>query len=190
MTFFNKILFKLGFREYSLHESSLGRIYQHSQNSTIGTLTAFRGENTLATNRNRNKGLENAIRSSGFGFVKVTGHYVESPGTPEQRKVVEESFLVISAADDNGKLKGFLKKYGREYEQDSVLYKVPGKKAVLIGTKSGVWPGLGVEFEIGDFKPNKIADIYSKMKGGRTYVFEGVEAPDNLFTIAYKTRDK
>lgn len=186
MTFFNTICYKLGFRQYALHESSLGRIYQHSQKNTIGTITAFRAGNTLAVNRNKNKPLENAIRSNGFGFVNVTGHYIESPGTPEQRKVVEESFLVISSPNDNGKLKGFLKKWGAICEQDSVLYKVPNEKAVLIGTKAGVWPGLGVEEVIGDFKPNKIADLYSKLKGGRTYVFEGVTESPNIFTLAYK----
>lgn len=196
MTFIKTIQNLLGFKAKTLHESSIGRIYQHSQESTIGIVTAYRGDNSPEVNASLNNKLQGAIRANGFGFIKLTGHYTENQGTSEARKVVEQSFLVISNKNDNGKLKGFLRKVGFEFDQDAVIYKEPGKKAIIIGTTNGVTakgeprqPGLGNEFVIGDLKPNKIGDMYSKMKGNKgTFIFEGFVVPDGFITTLYKSK--
>lgn len=193
MTLLNQFKSLLGFKERDLHESSLGRIYQHSQNRTIGIITAFRGNLTLSANNNANRALEGAIRSNGFGFVKLEGHWTENQGSSDQRKVIERSFLVISEKEDNGKLKGFLKKAGYMYDQDAVVYKEAESQAIIIGTTSGStsdgrsrWPGLGTEVTIGNFKPNKISDIYSKMRGqNSTFIFESAAIPEG-FWVGYK----
>jgi len=181
-----------GFKEQYLHETSIGRIYQHSQEKTIGMMTAFRSEFELKENIRRNQQLKFSIQTNGFGFINLTGHYVEN-GKP----VVEQSFLIISSPDDNGKLKGFLKASGHKWNQDSVLYKEFGEKAMLIGTSAGNdtngnprWPGLGTEVTVGDWKANKIGQFYSQLKGrgNRTFVFESADYEPNLFTKAYRGR--
>ena len=81
--------------------------------------------------------------------------------------------------DDVGSLKGFLKDVGSKYNQDSVLYKqYDNKNAYLIGTSGEdeegnriSYPGIGKEVSVGRFKPMRIGEFYSKMKG-RTFVFE------------------
>jgi hypothetical protein len=152
-------------------------------------ITAFRGgKEDIVINRKRNIQLENDIRQSGFGFIKVKGYSIENIGTSDAIKVEEESFLVISSPDDDGKLKGFLRKAGQKYNQDSVLYKEPGKLAILIGTNTNpkADPGLNKEIIAGKWKPNTIGQFYTRMKGHRTFTFESVVEPDGVFALWYK----
>ena len=177
------------FKEQLLHESSLSRIYQHSKESNIGIITAYRGDYSISQNESRNSNLMSDIRSAGMGYVSVTGHYIENKGSPEEKKVVEKSFIVISSANDSGKLKNFLKRTGAKYNQDSVLYKdSANEQAVLIGTAAGRWPGLDTEVEVGTWHANKIDSYYTQMKGHRSFTFESVESPEGLMSRAY--RDK
>ena len=172
-----------------LEEGSLSRIYRHTIDRNIGMLTAFRGRYSRADNRKRNSQLESDIRSAGFGFFRIDGHYVEGFGSDRERDVREEVFLVIGdKGNDNGRLKGFLRKAGAKYNQDSVFYKPFEGKAVLIGTQAKdedgnavEFPGLGVEFAVGEFKPMKMGQFYSKMKG-RAFVFEHYEVADSLMS--------
>lgn len=177
------------FRDKMLHESSLSRIYQHSKESNMGMITAYRGQYSKQQNEKRNSSLISDIRSAGFGYIPVKGFYIENPGTPEEDKVTENSFVVISSANDSGRLKGFLKRMGVKYDQDSVLYKdAANEQAVLIGTASGRWPGIDTEVQVGTWHANQIGDYYTKMKGHRNFRFESVEPPEGLMTKAY--RDK
>jgi len=175
-----------GFKDKMLHESSLSRIYQHSQESNMGMITAYRGQYPVEQNEKRNSQLVSDIRSAGFGYVSVTGFYVENPGTPEERKVREKSFLVISSANDSGRLKHFLMRSGVKYDQDSVLYKDASRDdAILIGTASGRWPGLNTEVSVGKWSANKVGSYYTQMKGHRTFTFESVEEPQGLMSKGF-----
>lgn len=178
-----------GFKQKQLHESSLSRIHQHSLESNMGMITAYRGQYSVQQNEKRNSDLMSDIRSAGFGYVPVTGYYIENPGTPEEQKVIERSFLVISSANDGGRLKFFLEKSGKKFDQDSVLYKdASNDDAVLIGTASGRWPGLNVEVKVGKWKPNSIGAYYTKMKGHRTFTFESVEPPESLMSRGFREK--
>ena len=155
----------------------------------MGMITAYRGQYSIQQNQKRNSQLMSDIRSAGFGYVPVTGYYVENPGTPEEQKVVENSFLVISSANDAGRLKFFLHKSGVKYDQDSVLYKDASEsEAILIGTAPGRWPGLNVEVKIGKWKPNSIGAYYTKMKGHRTFTFESVQVPEGLMSRGFREK--
>lgn len=177
------------FKQQQLHEASLSRIWQHSHESNMGIITAYRGEFDVSQNEKRNKELVSSIRSSGFGFIPVTGFYVENPGQEDEKKVKENSFVVISSPNDSGKLRSFLIKMGIKFNQDSVFYKDASKeKAVLIGTAQGRWPGLNNQVEVGKFVPQKIGAYYTKMRGHRTFVFESVELPETLMTRAYREK--
>lgn len=179
------------FKDKMLHESSLSRIYQHSQESNIGMITAYRGDYSIKQNEERNSNLISDIRSAGFGYVAVTGHYIENKGTDKEQKVVEKSFIVISSANDSNKLKNFLQRTGIKYNQDSVLYKAASsEQAVLIGTASGRWPGLNTEVPVGTWHANKIDSYYTQMKGHRSFTFESVESPEGLMSRAYREKLK
>jgi hypothetical protein len=169
---------------HQLDEASLVRLYQHTLDRNIGIVTAFRGRYTKSENLSRNSNLQADIRAAGFGFYRMEGHYIEGFGSELSKDVKEQSFLVIGdKGNDNGKLKGLLKKLGNKYNQDSILYKsFDNKNAMLIGTQAEdedgnevEFPGFGKEISVGEFKPMKVSQFYSKMKG-KPFVFESYGA--------------
>jgi hypothetical protein len=171
---------------------SLSRIHQHVQGRNVGMITANRGENTEQENKQRNKELEHHIRKAGYGFVKVKGRYIENHGTEHARAVDEHSYLVIGKkGNDNGHLKGFLKKHGEKYGQDSVLHKAHDEEhANLHGTREGGFPGKGKTHNMGTFHPNKAGEYHTKMKGKRSFTFEEVESVQFVTTPTFFSREE
>ena len=171
-------------RTYMLNEASLIRLYQHTVERNIGIITAYRGRYPTSENKRRNSVLQADIRAAGFGFYRVEGHYIEGYGSDVSKDVKEQCFLVIGdKGNDDGKLKGLMKKWGAKYNQDSIFYKSFDEKAVLIGTQSKdedgnpvEFPGLGKEVSVGVYKPMKMGQFYSKMKG-KPFVFESYGIP-------------
>lgn len=159
-----------------LDEAGLSRILSHIEKRNIGFVTAFRGGCAvpvpIAQNRARNRELQKDIRQAGFGFLRVQGSWTENEGTPEECQVNEESLLVIgSDGDDNGNLKGFLKKAGAKYQQDAVIFKpwnTTTASLIFMSNPSKLEP-------IGTFSmnPQNIGKMYSKFKG-HEFVFHSI----------------
>ena len=174
--------------KHELNEASISRLWKHTQERNIGIVTAFRGRYTKQENLKRNAQLRNDIRAAGYGFYTIEGHYIEGYGSEASKDVKEQSFLVIGdKGDDSGRLKGFLKKAGAKYNQDSIFYKKFDDTAVLIGTKSKdedgnavTFPGKNTEFTVGKFQPMKMGQFYSKMRG-KPFVFESYEEAQGFF---------
>lgn len=174
---------------YDLNEASLGRIYQHVVSNpkmkNWGVVTASRGELSAAENKQRNKELEADLRKMGYGFVHVDGMWQEcrKPDTeykdcPDDMKVPtkEKSIFVPNISQEH------IQSLGKKYQQDSVLYadaetRAKGE-ATFIDSKSGE------AFNIGQFSAGKIAQGYSKIKGGKVFTFEPkkVEEPKKADT--------
>ena len=162
---------------YDLNEASLGRIYQHVVSNpkmkNWGVVTASRGELTPAENKQRNKELENDLRKLGYGFVHVDGMWQEcrKPDTeykdcPDDMKVpTEEKSLFIPNISQQ-----HIQALGKKYQQDSVLFADEETKAK--GEASFIDSKSGEAFNIGKFAPGKIAQGYSKLKGGQVFTFE------------------
>jgi hypothetical protein len=162
---------------YDLNEASLGRIYQHVVSNpkmkNWGVATASRGELSAAENKQRNKELEADLRKMGYGFVHVDGMWQEcrKPNTeykdcPDDMKVPtqEKSLFIPNISQEH------IQALGKKYQQDSVLFaddetRAKGE-ATFIDSKSGE------AFNIGKFSPGKIAQGYSKIKGGNVFTFE------------------
>ena len=169
----------LRYKEYTklLNESgasrSLSRVWQHTQGmSNVGMITAFRGEYSEKQNKLRNKKLANEIKTNKFGYIHVIGNFIEDYGTDDARKVEEASFFITSNPNDGERLKNFLIKMGKKFNQDSIFYKPhDSKDSFLIGTSSGKFPGMGKEIKIGSFHPSKMGEFYTKMKGHKDKVF-------------------
>lgn len=157
-----------------LNESSLSRVYDHTKNSTIGIITAHRASNKPRDNEIANSNLHNDIRKAGFGLIHITGKYIENKGEENENPVTEKSFLVIGNDNDSGNLKGFLKKHGEKYGQDSVLYKPhDSENATLIGTRDSDDLKKGEERDIGKWHPNRLGHYQSEIKKNKSFVFEG-----------------
>lgn len=167
---------------YDINEASLGRIYQHVVSNpkmkNWGVVTASRGELTPAENKQRNKELEADLRKLGYGFVHVDGMWQEcrKPDTeykdcPEDMKVpTEEKSLFIPNISQQ-----HIQALGKKYQQDSVLF--ADEKAKANGEATFIDSKSGEAFNIGKFSPGKIAQGYSKMKGGRVFTFEPQAEP-------------
>lgn len=160
-----------------LDESSLGRVLQHIQGKknvkNWGMLTAYRYINTPNQNKKLNKQLEAEIRAKGYGFFKVEGHWVECQDgnlsyndCPKNllKDAIEESLFVpnISAKE--------IHKLGKKYGQDAVIFGGEQTK----GNATLIFKDGKVE-NIGKFSPDKIQQAYSKLKGGKTFVFQPEE---------------
>jgi hypothetical protein len=160
-----------------LDEASLGRVLQHIQGKknvkNWGMLTAYRYANTPNQNKKLNKQLEAELRKMGHGFFKVEGHWVECQDgnlsyddCPKNllKDAVEESLFVpnISAKE--------IHKLGKKYGQDAVIFGGEQTK----GNATLIFKDGKVE-NIGKFSPNKIQQAYSKLKGGKTFVFNPEE---------------
>jgi hypothetical protein len=167
---------------YDLDESSIGRIHQHVVSNpkvkNWGVVTASRGELTSAENKQRNKELENDLRKMGYGYVHVDGMWQEcrKPDTeykdcPDDMKVptAEKSLFIPNISQEH------IQSLGKKYQQDSVLFadeKTKAKgEATFIDSKSGE------AFNIGKFSPGKVAQGYSKLKGGQVFTFEPKDEP-------------
>jgi hypothetical protein len=166
--------------ENLLTESSLARIHKHTQGRNIGMITAHRGEYTSDENHARNKSLESDIRHHGFGFVHVHGHYPEKTESGETRHVKEHSYLVIGKeGHDSGALKGFLKKHGSKYDQDSVLHKAHNEPHAKLISTSDRDPDFKkhAETNVGTWHPNRVGDYHSSLykHPKKTFAFESLE---------------
>lgn len=167
---------------YDINEASLGRIYQHVVSNpkmkNWGVVTASRGELTPAENKQRNKELENDLRKLGYGYVHVDGMWQEcrKPDTeykdcPDDMKVPteEKSLFIPNISQEH------IQALGKKYQQDSVLF--ADEKTKASGEASFIDSKSGESFNIGKFSPGKIAQGYSKMKGGKVFTFEPQAEP-------------
>jgi hypothetical protein len=124
----------------------------------VGLITAHRPELTAADNRGRMAELRAEIGGR-FGLLQVLGRYVPQGGAP----VEERAFLLRGKANDSGNLKGFLRKAGRKFGQEAVIWKGDGQDAVLFALKE--WPALGLRVgdkkNLGPFRTNQIAQYHA-----------------------------
>ena len=166
-----------------LEESSLSRLWQHNGEHDCGAMTAFRtaadcgeGEKyTNADNKKRNKSLLAKIKSKGYGATTLKGKY------PEGGKEAKEISYFIVDLEDGGNLEKNLKKLGKEFEQDSILYVPKGAiqntaKAYLIGTNScsNNWLGLGKKEVFNKGKMAYSSPVYTSYVNGRPFIFEEI----------------
>ena len=164
------------YREY-ISEASLGRIVQHSRNKKIpfGIMTAFRGENPEKTNIQLNKKLASLVRAEGYGFFFVDGTFIENEGTPQEKRVKEDSIFIVGPEGDAGRLKKAMIKWMRDFKQEAVVYRPEEQD----GSAFLLFPN-GKEEKLGKLRVNKMADVMTKLrKRPGSFVFEGIRLPRN-----------
>jgi hypothetical protein len=170
-----------------LNEAGLSRIVKHLANRNVGIVSAFRDASpeTLAANRARNRELQTLIRQAGFGYLRLVGSWIENEGTPEERRVIEESFFVIgSEDDDNGNLKGFLKKMMNKYSQDAVIFKPWNSSVANLIFRDN--PATLTPIGAFSVNPQNIGTMYSKFKG-HPFVFHSLSEQRSFMSrLAYQ----
>ena len=99
----------------------------------VGLITGHRLELSLAENTHRNATQREEIRKGGFGLLHWRGQYIPSASAGP---IEQHSFLVIGSADDSGNLKDFLRKTGRKFNQDAVVWKGYYRDVLLFALKN------------------------------------------------------
>ncbi len=141
----------------------------------IGMISAFRKAYELEENLERTKLLQEKLEVNKLvTYIKLKGFYIRwYVPTREKAPPYEISFLLTGLdKDDDGCLKGLLKKLGREFNQDSILFKPFDKEeAVLIGTndkdenEKPTWLGMNSLASAGKFHPLKMGEFHTLMQG-------------------------
>jgi hypothetical protein len=159
-----------------LLEASLSRIYRDFQNNEFCILTAWRvGDSGNKSNLNQ---LQSAIRSAGFGFVRIDGVGQEEVNG-KVVSVNEPSLLVKNVGKGGGAIlptRDFLKfviSLARKYDQWGIVFNNPNDGAKLISLKDelGNQRAPRVEGTFTKFHPMKTAQFFSKLKG-KPFTFE------------------
>jgi len=170
------------FKQY-ITESSLSRLWKHNEEHDCGAMTAFRktadcgeGEKySNADNAKRNRSLLAKIKSKGYGATTLKGKY------PEGGTVGKEISYFIVDLEDSDNLEFDMKKFGEEFEQDSVLFIPKGAiqntaKAYLIGTNH--CKNSFLDYHKTDiFNKGKMgydSPIYTSYVNGRPFIFEEI----------------
>ena len=84
----------------------------------------------------------------GFGLLHWRGQYIPSASAGP---IEQHSFLVIGSADDSGNLKGFLRKIGRKFNQDAVVWKGYYRDVLLFALRACLpWGWLMATCKISD----------------------------------------
>ena len=138
-----------------IQESSLSRIQSKSQKKGVAAISADRGNLSRKENQARSQQLQKDIRGRfGRGPTKVKGSYLENPGSKDERKVKEKSYVIDRGKMGKRKFKKEVKKLGKKYGQDSVLTQTKKSGTLHATRKKGLGPktkGIGV----GKFSPQK-----------------------------------
>lgn len=161
-----------------LNESSLSRVWGHFNNPerSVGILTAFRGEYTHDENVARNKSLAADIRDLGYGFFYVDGYWIENQGTDKERKVKEDSIIVVGPASDKDFGRN-IHRLGNEYNQEAVVVKDSDGTNIIFAD--------GSSDDLGKIAPGELGSIYTKLrnnKASNTFIFK--EERDDVGFIA------
>jgi hypothetical protein len=173
-----------------LFESSLSRVWKHTQEHDSGTISAFRSAKdcnqgepfSKKENKDRNAKLKAKLLSKGYGVTPIKGTYIENYGSKNEKEVKEDSFLVVDLKD-TGKLEQDLRKLGEEFEQDSITFQEKGGEYYLIGTNKCPegYPGYGKKEKLGKPMFGKSGEFHSKING-RPFVFESLN--ENLKSLS------
>ncbi len=142
------------------NDAALGRLYKKEElDKTMVCLTAFRRDLSLEENRERNEKVECILRSAGYGFNKIIGHY---------GGVIEESFCAIDSLDNPERLKKVALKIGRMFGQDEIFYGCLDGQNYLININTSNEKELNIVLST-----SEITELYSAIKG-EDYVLENV----------------
>ena len=178
-------------KKFILSESSLSRIWQHTQKHDTAILTGFRGDpsdtsmcadepvtvdieevkkgKTRQANILRNRDLKATLLDRGYGVTAVKGSYIENFRTLLAKEVLEDSLFAVNLKDDPNFF-STVETLGKKFCQDSVLMIPQGGKGVyLVGTNNSDYPGLGNKETVGDLKFGEEGSEFGTRVGGRPF---------------------
>ena len=140
-----------------INESSLSKIQKYRETCDTGAISTMRPDKTRAMARKDMNDLISTLHEMGFVCIKTMGYY---QGGSEQS-------LFVADVENKGNLKDILKKFGKKYNQDSVLFRPKGGKSRLIITRGKKFGNETKDSHATSYGNSTNAN-YSKV-GGRTF---------------------
>ena len=146
-------------------ESSWGRIIQHIEGErTFAAISAYVFELDRETNEQRHEQLRNDIRTMGYGYIEMDAAYTyKSKKTGNTKWAYEESFFIPNITKEQAL------NLGREYDQETILWKDPEQFVELYCDTGNV----SMEFQMErdedgqiTFDPEVLKNVWSKLKKG------------------------
>jgi hypothetical protein len=175
----------MGAKEYlkqNLNEKSLSRLVKHMEEHDTGTMSAWRtardcGEGDVYTykeNKQRNKSLLAKLMATRYQVTSVRGSYIENFKKPGATEGKGENVFFIVDVNDTGDLLKDMKKWGKEFDQDSVLF-IPkgGTKGALYGTNKcpDGFPGWNKTYKLSKREMGAKGEFFTKVSG-RPFMFK------------------
>lgn len=179
-----------------IDEAGLSRLLSRVSGRDFAIVTGFRGEYSMAQNRDRNGQIYNLLNSKHMGGYPLIGHWQEAPEGQEWSEtdptqltdVTEESILFVRNDEmTQPEFVKFATALGKRFNQDAVIISLNNEtvgegvkrinEAVYLYFKDGSRDKIGDELVLG-----KIAQAYSQMRAKPEvpFVFEGTLAPFNV----------
>lgn len=196
----------LRFHEYlarrdgiSLEEAarrSLARTWELAQTGKVMVLiTGFVQGLPNEKNAARNAILASDIRDARFGYTPLYGYWAYDEADPEtgvtsKKKAREDTFLVSAPEKlSNSELRSIVLGWLRRFNQEAAVVKYADADIAYLLVANGE------EKPLGKWSINKLASIYSQMRGGvdrpsRTFVFEAADDHSWSAQLAIDAMDK
>jgi hypothetical protein len=180
----------LRFHEYLAHRDgisleeaarrSLARTWELAQTGKVMVLiTAFVKALSHERNSARNAVLASDIRDAKFGYTPLYGYWAYDEADPEtgvtaKKKAREDTFLVSAPERiSNGELRSIVLGWLDKFNQEAAVVKYADADIAYLLVANGE------EKPLGRWSINRLASIYSQMRGGgdrpRSFVFEAAD---------------
>jgi hypothetical protein len=194
--------------------SSLSRVWQFIQdpNKTFGIVSAYRNDHVIMSDSNpseedilknkkqnkivsekKHKELKEKIRDMGLGYVELIGGTQEKTPDGKEIDVIEDSLFIPNIAKDD------LMELGKQYNQDSVIYKNKNTFAIIL-TKGSAFGKEDMNFTHGAGNKNmtfneeliKSINAFSAIKKGpdakEKFLFQ--PPPDPIEELMEKAKEE
>ncbi len=160
---------------------SLARTWELAQTGKVMVLiTAFVQGLSPDKNTARNAVLASSIRDAKFGYTPLYGYWAYDAADPEtgvksKKKAREDTFLVSAPSRvPNAELRSIVLGWLERFNQEAAVVKYGDSDIAHLLVANGE------EKPLGKWSINRLASIYSQMRGGgekpsRTFVFEAAD---------------
>jgi hypothetical protein len=119
---------------------SLSRVFEHYQRKQFCIVSGYLSDSKPEVNLDRTKALKQAIRSRGYGFVEMEGHWVQTRGSNKGEDVVERSLFIPNCSYEDATYFGSGQYYTPEPRaQEAVVFADQNKLMLLGSTPGGKW---------------------------------------------------
>lgn len=136
-----------------------------TQGSDMAVISAMRDGNP--DNEANTRKLQKELAGK-FDVDVAWGGWIENKGSENEKAVEEKSFVVVDV-NNTGNLLKEVRKLGKKYDQDAILFKPAGEDiGYAYGTskRDDAWPSFGKKERLGKVHWGVRGEYYTKLRDG------------------------